>query len=945
MAAPDEQTSAIENSVHQTRDVNAAISESSEARSYPIRRSIGSGLVVSIILLVLLTVALTSGEGFWVTRKLQEQVTKQLQTVSALNEARIYAWTQDIQHNLQMLIAVQEQPDQVRTMQELFTGSLELDEAYQQASRTLKERFQNSMGATEIFEEIFLIDLQGKILVSTKDDRVGKDVSNRDYFVNGTQASYISPVYHSADLGRITMVATRPFLDPNGGTLAVVAGRVNLAVLNEILLQEAELGETGEIYLVADNHIILSSSQFDGSDLQETYFYSQKINTVLAQKSTGSGLYNGYRGVPSIGVYRWLPTIQMALITEQNQSEALQTSRAFMIAITITAAIALLVAIVIGQLAARRIIHPLRNLTETAEQITAGDLNLTAKIEKKDEIGALAHAFNDMTLHLVSLTSNLEDRVTELTHKLDKRSTELRIAAQIARDTSQSSTLDELLTRAALLIQDRFNYYHVGLYLLDERGEFAILRGSAGQAGQEMLEQGYRLKIGESDLIGSAIRTGKPCMVQERDTESRLFNNPLLPNSRSEVALPLMIGDRVTGALNLHSTWVDDFEIDTIEVLQTMVDQLAKAVENIDLLGEMQETVQKLENAYGQYTAGTWQSFVQRTRRLRGLRYRGLQAEPPSELTKEAREALQRHKTILGEKRIEANEEAMRNTLAIPMTLRGQTLGVVNVEFEGYRPTPEIIAFYEEVTERLALALDNVRLIEETNLRSEQLKLLQEITAAAASHVNLEHLFEDVTARIRAGFEADHCGLILIDPDRQTGTLVSISSATPISPAQHLLGTKIPLRGEGILEEIIQGHKSRIWSGKGSEAGEDPINKLLETLGTITQVLVPLASRSELLGVMMMNVNDPERHFGEDDLLLMDQISLQISTAIEVARFFERIERRAQRERQISEITSKVRASTNVDIILQTAVQELAEALDVPKGMINLRRNLDSTNE
>jgi GAF domain-containing protein/HAMP domain-containing protein len=946
MAASGKRTSPIQNSFHQERTGTPGLPESGLRKSRLSNRSIRSQLIAIFILLVLIPVVITSSAAsLLVSESGQQQVTKHLQAVSALKEARVDAWVQDIQSNLQILVTIQGQADPVGMIEKLATGNLAPEDDIQSITQTLRERLLETMQASQNFEEIFLLDSQGKILVSTNLNQESKDKRSRDYFVNGMQAPFLSSVYRSDELGRITMVASHPLQDSSGKVLAVVAGRVNMSVLNEIMLQPAGLGETGEIYLITDNHIILSPSQFDAGGPRETYFYSQTVNTILAEKSSGSGLYDGYRGYPVIGVYRWLPKLQMALLTEQYQSEALTTTRATLITNAMIAAVAVLVALLIGLLAARRITHPLRNLANTAEQIAAGNLSLTAKIEREDEIGALAHAFNSMTQQLRNLISDLEERVAERTDKLEKRSTQLRLAAQVARDTSQSSDLNELLTRAALLIRDRFNYYHVGIFLLDERGEFAILKSAAGEAGPEMMERGYRIKVGESDLIGSAIATAKPRLAYKREGETTSTSNPLLPDSLAEAVLPLRIGEQVTGVLDLHSTVDGDFESDTIEVLQTMVDQLAVAVENMHLLGEMQETVRKLETAYGQYTEGTWQSFIQRTRQLRGMRYRGLQSEPPGGLTDEALEALQYQKTVLGSRRIESSSGDMQNTLAIPMKLRGHTLGVINVEFEGYRPTPETVAFYEEVTERLTLALDNVRLIEETNLRSEQLKLLQEITAAAASHVNLEDLFEDVTARVRAGFEADHCGVILFDAGRQAGTLVSSSSSTLASPTQHLLGTKIPLQDERILEDVIRSQKSSIYAGPGNDVEMSPFNQLLDTLGKGTQVFVPMASRGELLGIILMIVSDPERHFGEDDLLLLDQISLQITTAIEVARVFEKIERRAQRERQISEITSKVRASTNVDIILQTAVQELADALDVPKGTINLRRNPGSTHE
>jgi GAF domain-containing protein/HAMP domain-containing protein len=635
----------------------------------------------------------------------------------------------------------------------------------------------------------------------------------------------------------------------------------------------------------------------------------------------------------------------VSLVLVQYQREGLSILPTTLLASVLLAAAVVLLAWLVGLVVTRRITRPWRELADTAAQMAAGDLNLRAKVEREDEVGRLAQSINQLTSQLNQLNSEHNESLAKQTAELEKRSNQFRLATQVIREIGQLNDLDELLTRAALLVQDRFDFYHAGIYLLDERGEFAILKSTAGAAGPELLQQGYRQKDDEAGLIGIAASSRQACSAFKRDGETRYFDNPLLPDSQSRAVLPLRIGERVAGLLDLHSTREDDFEADTVEILQSLADQLAVAVDKVHLLGEMQESVRKLEAAYGEYTAGTWQSFVQRTRRLRGLRYRGLKAEPPSGMTAEALEALQGQRTILGERQTEPGSETLRNTLAIPMKLRGQTLGVVNVEFEGYRPTPETVTFYEEVTERLALALDNVRLIEETNLRSEQLKLLQEITAAAASHVNLEDLFEDITARIREGFEADHCGVILFDSTKHTGSLVASNATQQFSPTHHMLGTTLPLQGEPVFEKIIHSQKSSILYGTGDGTGEGPFRDLLKALGTTAQVFVPLASRGELLGVIMINVSDPERHFGEDDLLLMDQISLQITIAIEVARIFERIERRAQRERQIAQITSKVRASTNMDIILQTAVQELAEALDLPKGSIKLRDKIGSSHE
>jgi GAF domain-containing protein/HAMP domain-containing protein len=936
MSVSGKRTSPFRNSFRKAHNTSSKINEQGESTSFQKSYSLRRRLIITFILLALMPVVITSSAvGFLVTESGQEQVIRQLEAVSAMKEARIDAWLQDIQHNLEMITAFYTQSDQIGMIEKLIHRDLFSEEEYTQAYQIVKDGYLKNIQANGTFEEIFLIDPNGRVVVSTYEQLEGKNKGNQRYFQQGLQQINLSPAYRSEDLQRITMVAAGPVRNKSGETLGVLAGRVNMVLLNEIMLQQAGLGETGEIYLITENHIILTPSRFEGSSPRETYFYSETASQVLRDKSSGSGLYNGYRGYPIIGVYRWLPDLQMALLTEQYRSEALRTTYATLIAHSITAAGAVLIAILIALAASRYITRPIGKLSETAEQIAAGNLSLTAKVEQEDEIGALAFAFNSMTFQLRSLIGALEERVAERTRELEKRSVQLKFAAQVARDASRASELDGLLNKAALLILERFGLYQVGFFLLDERGEEAVLKTATGEAGKQMVKVGYRLKVNEGSVVGTAALNGRAQIAHNREDESGFIGNPLLPDSKSEAALPLKVGERVTGVLDLHSLKEKDFDSESIEILQTMTDQLAVAIENIRLIHEMQTTVRELESAYGHYTQETWHNFFQRTGRVRGLRYRGLQPEPTTTLSTQAAEALRKQKSILSEETVDTVGHPRRSYLSIPMKLRGQALGILNIEFEGPEPAPEAVAFYEEVTERLALALDNVRLIEETKLRSEQLKLLQEITAAAASHVNLEDLFEDVTGRIRQGFEVDHCGVILFDPDRKSGSLVASASAPQISTHQ-LLGSKVPVEGVQILEECIRNRKTSVAYGAEVEI-DSALDTILEILGTVTQIFIPMSARGELLGIIMLNVSDPERRFGDDDLRLMDQISLQITTAIDVARVFEQIERRAQRERQISEITSKVRSSTNVDVILQTAVQELAEALDIPKGTIKLR--------
>lgn len=202
--------------------------------------------------------------------------------------------------------------------------------------------------------------------------------------------------------------------------MGVLAGRASMATLNEIMLERAGLGETGETYLLGPNHALLTGLRFGTPDGGVgTYVRTEGADVALEAHSNGSRLYNGYRGVPVVGVYHWLPGLQVALLAEQNQSEAFHPTYATLGVDVGVAVAAVVVAVVAALFVTRSIAVPLSNLAATAAQIAAGDLERVAKVGRADEIGALAQAFNSMTARLRGLISSLEQRVAERTAELE----------------------------------------------------------------------------------------------------------------------------------------------------------------------------------------------------------------------------------------------------------------------------------------------------------------------------------------------------------------------------------------------------------------------------------------------------------------------------------------------------------------------------------------------
>ncbi len=310
---------------------------------------------------------------------------------------------------------------------------------------------------------------------------------------------------------------------------------------------------------------------------------------------------------------------------------------------------------------------------------------------------------------------------------LRRRNEQVRLASEIARDAAAAQDLEQILERAASLIQTRFNLYHTGLFLLDDRHQYAVLRAAAGHGAEEALARGFWLRVGEQGTVGDVTATGRSYLVRDVREDPIYVEHPLSAEVRSEVMLPLRAGDEVIGAIGCQSREVDAFDEDDVAVLQIMADQLAVAIENARLLDEMEEAVRELELASGRYTRELWRAADRGPERTPGYRYRRLGVEPAHKYPSEAREAWRQGRSVVTTRGGDGHGET--SAAAIPIKLREQVIGVFRLSSEERAISPETLSLVEEAADRLSLALENARLLEETQRRAERERLSAEISS------------------------------------------------------------------------------------------------------------------------------------------------------------------------------------------------------------------------
>jgi nitrate/nitrite-specific signal transduction histidine kinase len=561
--------------------------------------TIRSRLLVGFVLMALLpAIGISAGSVVLGYYNGQKQTLERLQSVAALKESETGFWLDSLRHELVAPLSQEFARDRPRIVLSMARNHIHYD-FYHKATRRL---FAQYVAQGKQLRELFLVDLQGQVILSTDPGNEGDDYSEQPFFRQGLVGPTTQPPFYSVEMegnasgatgaGRpeiSDLITAIPIYGDDGEVLGVMAGRSSTERIGEILREPTGLGATGRAYLVNHDHDLLLTSRFgpagDASPTDELV-HSEGIDAAIEGRVKGSGIYADYRGVQVVGVFRWMPELGMALLVEQEASEAF---RSIATSLTVNLGIgmlAVLLAVGASLVITRGIATPLVDLVETATQVAAGDLEREARVERDDEVGALARAFNSMTGQLRDLISHLEERVRDRTQALRRRALQLETSARLSRDlTASILDLDDLLMRVVALIRDAFGYYQVHIYLLDAEGQRLLLRASSGRAGPAV--QG--LDVSASSLNSEAARSGRAVLVDDVSADPRFLADESLPDTRSELVVPLSVSGRVIGTMDVQCAAVDGFAQDDVLVIQSLGDQVAVAIENARLVGRSRE--------------------------------------------------------------------------------------------------------------------------------------------------------------------------------------------------------------------------------------------------------------------------------------------------------------------------------------------------------------------
>jgi len=431
----------------------------------------------------------------------------------------------------------------------------------------------------------------------------------------------------------------------------------------------------------------------------------------------------------------------------------------------------------------RLITNPIRALTLVAQKVTTGKLNVHVDVSSSDEIGTLAQSINHITSQLRQLSSNLEQRVDERSRELTltaqqalNRTSDLEFVLHFIQDIASVHQLERLLPLIVQLIRDHSNYYHVGIFLLDLKQEFFILRAASSEGGRQMTDRGYRVEINSDSLIGLVAKKGEPLVAVDTGSEAVIFDNPDLPLTRSEVALPLKNKDSLIGILDVHSIQPLAFSQDEISLLSILATHVAIAIEKAKLFDDTLNSLAEFRSLQEGSVQEEWSRYILERQQvgyefMHGsvlpMKTQPLQIDAPTWETLEKDGFKVVNSTTPDTTPIGQNKpKASLPLMALPIALRGEIIGFIQLEEidPGRTWTEDEVSLVKSVADQVGLALENARLLEQTRRRAERESLVAKISSRLRASNDPEEILNTAVLELRQALRARTAHIVLPDP-------------------------------------------------------------------------------------------------------------------------------------------------------------------------------------
>lgn len=644
-----------------------------------------------------------------------------------------------------------------------------------------------------------LLDVDGVSVIDSNPNVIGTSESSSEHFIqamNTGQVYSTSVVFDGADKSPHIYFAS-PIRNQRQQIVGILRAQFDAHILQDILTEQINwVGNRSHPILLDENHLRLADTLaprnlhrllaalpieqmgylIENNRLPDLPIYQMTTNDFELAAAVNNYLANSFFSLElhqddpnhiEHGAIVRIKTKPWYVLFVQEQAAFTNLMRSqgqlsILISTLVAGLVGLFATVIAGNFS-----NPIVRLQETAEKISSGDLNAQVQVETGDEIGLLARAFTFMTNQLRSLINELEDRVRERTQELAQqnvallyRTRQLQTVSDVARGIVSTQQLETLLNQLTVLISERFGFYHVGVFLLDSLGEYAVLRAANSEGGQRMLARQHRLRVGQVGIVGHASGSGQPRIATDVGQDAVYFNNPDLPQTRSEMALPLLVNQKVIGVLDVQSTEANAFSQEDIELFGILADQIAIAIQNNRLYVETLHALEESQRVHRQYLQQEW---GKETSSRKNFGYRatptGLDAHAAA-LDPKVTAALHDGQPV-SRTAASSKEPAL---LAVPIRLRGETIGLIQLEDNSIQDrvwSEEEINSILAVADQVGLALENARLLEKTIRRADRERRVLQITSKIRSTNDPQSMINIAVQELQRSLNASRAQIIL----------------------------------------------------------------------------------------------------------------------------------------------------------------------------------------
>ncbi len=768
-----------------------------------------------------------------------------------------------------------------------------------------------------------------------------------------------------SDKQRTFLFTVVAYTDPESGETLYIVG------VSEELAMERLIRDLASRYPYSTGYFLLYDGTYLTIDPSTNALIAKQAPPALTQgfsPQTNLSIETTYtspiKEEPALSVAQWIPALNAGIGLELPSTILTQRSQELLpYAIRLFVLTALFLAAIIW-LTATYISRPILEIANTARRFAEGDWLMRAPVKRDDEIGLLAHTFNQMADELNQFYRSLEQQVRE-------RTEQIQTASEVAALATSATDLSEILRRTVDLIVSRFpQYYHASVFLIDEN-DYAVLEASTGPIGEQMKLQGHRLKVGSQSVVGWAAQNRQPRIASDVMEDPIHFKNPLLPETRSEAAIPLIIGNRVLGVLDVQSKNPKAFDAQSVATLQTLASQLAAAIYNAYLREQAEmglgETQTLYQISHRIVSARTEREIIKlSTEALRelpfisaifvrdkGETYRLMAAYHPEKpdlqleepYTTLAQEVVQQY---LPDANPLVFNDLRSTPTHTPLVHLAQALGCVSATYltisskEGHTAvvllgseqpgtfTVGRLQPYTTLVEITGAALERTAALATAERCLQEFQVMTRLSQRIGSTTSPQDFYRSLHEEIRNLFGEVGMIIALYDPLKRQ---IEVPYAHEQGEEELLHIDPFPL-GEGLLSRVLVSRRALLIERNTAEhsrkLGAKTVGKPAKSwLG------VPLITGDQLIGALVLQDAEHENRFTQEDLDFVTAIATSVALLLNKIRLIAQTETVYQRERLLFEINQRAQMA-DINEMLQTTLQGLQRTLRARRGVIRL---------